>query len=282
MPVVLFKNNPDFDLFLDLLNTSVWKHINIIIKNQNNATQYTYRNAYYYTNDHVYYSSLGWGGFTGGNQLEMLGIGLFLNDGTEQGNIILQSISYFNDFELGCNHYGRTFTTGLGHHFPIHFVSGNNWWYNSKNIFDPIPGITLYTFFGGLEYDSISKLYRIQVDSDLTSAFYGIDFPLSPSFVNLTNIPENYTDIRNHLWNYIPFWRRIANLEGYTIRSSEYTVYETIVKMALSTGLLLGKDENVNQCNGKNNCPSIFPNDELIHKAPRKDIKDLLGRWSIP
>ena len=282
MPVVLFKNNPDFDLFLDLLNTSVWKHINIIINNQNNATQYTYRNAYYYTNDHVYYSSLGWGGFTGGNQLEMLGIGLFLNDGTEPGNIILQSISYFNDFELGCNHYGRTFTTGLGHHFPIHFVSGNNWWYNSKNIFDPIPGITLYTFFGGLEYDSISKLYRIQVDSDLKSAFYGMDFPLSPSFVNLTNIPENYTDIRNHLWNYIPFWRRIANLEGYTIRSSEYTVYETIVKMALSTGLLLGKDENVNQCNGKNNCPSIFPNDELIHKAPRKDIKDLLGRWSIP
>ena len=33
--------------------SSVWKHINIIIKNQNNATQYTYRNAYYYTNDHV-------------------------------------------------------------------------------------------------------------------------------------------------------------------------------------------------------------------------------------
>ena len=282
MPVVLFKNNPDFDLFLDLLNSSVWKQINIIINNQNNATQYTYRNAYYYTNDHVYYSSLGWGGFTGGNQLELLGIGLFLNDGTEQGNIILQSISYFNDFELGCNHYGRTFTTGLGHHFPIHFVSVNNWWYNSKNIFDPIPGITLYTFFGGLEYDSISKFYRIQVDSDLKSAFYGMDFPLSPSFVNLTNIPENYTDIRNHLWNYIPFWRRIANLEGYTIRSSEYTVYETIVKMALSTGLLLGKDENVNQCNGINNCPSIFPNDELIHKAPRKDIKDLLGRWSIP
>ena len=150
------------------------------INNQNNATQYTYRNAYYYTKDHVYYSSLGWGGFTGGNQLEMLGIGLFLNDGTEPGNIILQSISYFNDFELGCNHYGRTFTTGLGHHLPIHFVCGNNCWYNSKHLFDPIPGITLYTFFGGLEYDSISKFYRIQVDSDLTSAFYGIDFPLSP------------------------------------------------------------------------------------------------------
>ena len=110
MPVVLFKDNPDFNLFLDWLNSSVWKHINIIIKNQNNATQYTYRNAYYYTNDHVYYSSLGWGGFTGGNQLEMLGIGLFLNEDIEQGNIILKSISYFNDFELGCNHYGKIFT----------------------------------------------------------------------------------------------------------------------------------------------------------------------------
>ena len=281
-PIVLFKNDPDFSLFLNKFNSTIWKHINLILNNQNNASEYTYRNAYYYTKDHVYYSSLGWGGFIGNNQLSLLAVALYLNDGKESGKIILQSISYFYDFELGCNHYGRTFTTGLGHHFPIHFVSNVNWYYNNKLIYDPMPGITLYTFFGGLEYDSIFKLYRIQADNDLKESFKGIDLPLSPSFVNLTNIPSSYTEIRNHLWNFIPFWRRIANLEDYTIRSSEFTIQETIIKMALSSGLLLGKDEIIDKCNGIKDCRSIFPTDELVHKAPRKNIKDLLGRWSIP
>ena len=281
MAVVIFKDDPDFDLFLNRLNSSAWRHINLVINNQNNASQYTYRNAYYYPKEHVYYSSLGWGGFTGGNQLSMLGICLYLNDGTEPGNKLLQSISYFYDFVSGCNHYGRTFTTGLGHHFPIHFVSHNNWWFNSKNIYDPIPGITLYTFFGGIEYDAFEKFYRIKHDKAGTN-FNGIDIFNIPSFANLTEIPTEYTDIRNHLWHVIPFWRRIVNLELYSIRSSEFTVQETIVKMALASGLLLGNDENVKQCNGIKDCASLFPSHELIHKIPKKDIKDLLGRWSIP
>ena len=148
MPAVLFKDDSDFDLLLTAINTTLWNSIKLVINNQNNATQYTYRNANYYPKEHVYYSSLGWGLFTCGHQISMLGVALYLNEGTEPGNKVLQSISYFYDFELGCNHNGKSFTTGLGHHYPIHFVSNNNWWYNSKNIYDPIPGITLYAFFG--------------------------------------------------------------------------------------------------------------------------------------
>jgi len=231
MAIVIFKDDPDFDLMLNKLNSTAFRSIKLILNNQENATEYTYRNAYYYQKDHPYYSSLGWGGFTGGNQLSLLGITLYLNDGTETGDILLQSISYFYDFELGCNHVGRTFTTGLGHHFPIHFVSHNNWWFNNKNIYDPIPGITLYTFFGGLEFDAFSKIFRIQHER-ISSIFNGIDVFTIPSFANLTEIPKEYTQIRNHLWEVIPFWRRMINLEGYSIRSSEYTVYETVVKMA--------------------------------------------------
>ena len=112
--------------------------------------------------------------------------------------------------------------------------------------------------------------------------FKGIDVPVCPSFFNLTEIPPNYTETRNHLWSAIPYWRRMVNIEGYSIKSSEYTVYETVVKMALASGLLLGNDEKINQCNGINDCPSIFPSEELKNKSPREDIKDLLGRWSIP
>ena len=52
--------------------------------------------------------------------------------------------------------------------------------------------------------------------------------------------------------------------------------------MALASGLLLGKDITVNKCSGINDCPYLFPSDDLKHKAPRTDIKDLYGRWSIP
>ena len=282
MPAVLFKDDPDFNLFLSWLNNSCLIHINTLINFQNNETQYTYRNAYYYSNGHPYYSGLGWGLYTGGNQLSMLAIGLYLNYGTEVGNKILQAISYFYDFELGCNHFGRTFTTGLGHHFPIRFVSENNWWLNNNDILDPIPGITLYSFYGGIEYDSLLKFYKIYEKRDDIYTFSGLDFPLCPSFFNLSEIPTELTDIRNHLWRTIPFWRRSVNLEIYSIQSSEYTIHETIAKMALASGLLLGNDEKNEKCNGIKDCPSLFPNDKLKNMAPRKDIKDLLGRWSIP
>ena len=151
-----------------------------------------------------------------------------------------------------------------------------------KNIYDPIPGITLYTFFGGLEYDAFSKFFRIKSDRDDSCSFSGINIPVCPSFFNLTEDPIEYEVIRNHLWRYIPFWRRYINLESYSIRSSEYTVYETIVRMALASGLLLDNDENISHCSSVRDCPSVFPSEELKHRSPRKDIKDLLGRWTIP
>ena len=281
-PIALFKDDSDFDLLVSKLNASIWSNTKTIINYQNNATQYLYRNAYFYKYDERYYSSLAWGAFTGQNQLTMLGVGLYLNEGKEVGDQMLQAISFFYDFELGCNHAGRTFTTNLGHHFPIHFVNHNNWWYNSKNIFDPIPGITLYTFFGDIETDAFDKFYKIQYAKNERIGFKGIDIPTCPSIFNLSEIPQNSTQTRNHLWGIIPFWRRMVNLEVYSIKSSEYTIYETIIKMALASGLLLGNDENVNQCHGIKDCPSVFPSEELKNKSPREDIKDLLGRWSIP
>ena len=57
----------------------------------------------------------------------------------------------------------------------------------------------------------------------------------------------------------------MINLELYSIRSSEYTVHETIVKMALCSGLLLGNDENIKKCNRIKNCLYIFHSYELYN-----------------
>ncbi len=57
-----------------------------------------------------------------------------------------------------------------------------------------------------------------------------------------------------------------------------------MVQMAMCTGILLGHDENVIQCDNKNECPSIFPTNEQINKSPRNinEFKEELGRWTIP
>ena len=116
----------------------------------------------------------------------------------------------------------------------------------------------------------------------------GYFYPLSPYLanetMNNTNFTIEYKDMRKLLYEKIPFWRRGSNLELLTVASSEYTVYETIVQMAMCTGMLVEHDENVNQCNNKNDCPSIFPTDEQINKSPKNinEFKDVLGRWTIP
>ena len=90
--------------------------------------------------------------------------------------------------------------------------------------------------------------------------------------------------MRDLLLEKIPFWRRGSNLEQLTIASSEFTIYETVVQMAMCTGMLLEHEENVENCNDKNDCPSIYPDYELINKQPKNtsEVYDLLGKWTIP
>ena len=113
-------------------------------------------------------------------------------------------------------------------------------------------------------------------------------YPISPFIVNETIFNDSFTisyeDMRDLLLEKIPFWHRGSNLEQLTIASSEYTVYETIVQMAMCTGMLLRHDENVEKCINKIDCPSIFPTKEQINKSPRNmtEFKEVLALWTIP
>ena len=49
---------------------------------------------------------------------------------------------------MGCDHLGRSFTTGLEQSYPLRLVSHPFWNMFSKKIYEPLPGITLYTFTG--------------------------------------------------------------------------------------------------------------------------------------
>ena len=285
-PLVLYKDDERFSLIINNLANRLEKMANSIISLQENGN-YTYRNAYFYPITHGYYASLGWGIFNGGPALEYLVMACHLVP--EKKDIFLQAISFYYDFSMGCNHLGRSFTTGLGQFYPVRLVSHPFWNFFSKKIYDPLPGITLYTFTGQIEKETVYRVHMFKYGG--RKEFYneeGYFYPLSPYLANETvnnnNFTIEYKDMRKLLYEKIPFWRRGSNLELLTVASSEYTVYETIVQMAMCTGMLVEHEENVNQCNDKNDCPSIFPTNEQINKIPKNinEFKDVLGRWTIP
>jgi hypothetical protein len=285
-PLTLYKNDERFNMIINNLAKTIERTVNIVLLYQENGNN-TYRNAYFYDKGHVYYASLGWGNFNGGPALEYLVMACHLIP--EKKDIFLQSISFYYDFSMGCNHLGRSFTTGLGLFFPVRLVSHPNWDLFSKKIYDPIPGITLYSFTGQIEYETIYKVHMFKYDGRKEFGNEnGYYYPISPFIVNNTIFNNSFTisyqDMRDLLLEKIPFWHRGSNLEQLTIASSEYTIYETMVQMAMCTGMLLQHDENVEKCINKIDCPSIFPTNEQINKSPRNitEFKEVLGRWTIP
>ena len=283
-PMVLYKDDERFSLIIDNLKKKIKTTVGYVLSFQEDGNN-TYRNAYFYYKDHPYYASMAWGNYAGGPALEYLVMACHLMP--ENKETYLQAISYYYDFSMGCNHLGRSITTGLGYFYPVRFVSHPNWNFNKKKIYDPIPGITLYSFTGQIEYETIMRVHMFQYsgrkDFNNLDGYY---YPISPFLANET-ISGNkitYDELRYLLLAKIPFWRRGSNLEQWTVASSEYTVYETIVQMAMCTGMLLEHEENTDACLNKEDCPSIFPTEEQINKKPKigDEFKDVLGRWTIP
>ena len=285
-PLVLYKDDERFSIIIKSLTEAIKRTVNMIWNYQENGNN-TYRNAYFYDRTHPYYASMAWGNFNGGPSLEYLVMGCHLMPDKKEE--LLQAISFYYDFSMGCNHLGRSFTTGLGYSYPLRIVSHPNWDFFSKKIYDPIPGITQYTFTGQIEYETVVRVHLFQYagrkDFGNLEGYY---YPISPYLANETlkknNLSIGYNDMRDLLLEKIPFWRRGSNLEQLTIASSEFTIYETVVQMAMCTGMLLEHEENVENCNDKNDCPSIYPDYELINKQPKNtsEVYDLLGKWTIP
>ena len=280
-PMVLYKDDERFSLIIENLKKKIKTTVGYVLSFQEDGNN-TYRNAYFYYKDHPYYASMAWGNYAGGPALEYLVMACHLMP--ENKETYLQAISYYYDFSMGCNHLGRSITTGLGYFYPLRYVGNSNWDFYSKKVYDPIPGITLYSFTGQIEYETIMRVHLFQYagrkDFNNLDGYY---YPISPFLANetLSNGKINYDEIRNLLLSKIPFWRRGSNLEQLTVASSEYTVYETIVQMAMCTGMLVEHEENIDACNNKNDCPSIFPTEEQLNRMPKK-LDELLGQWTIP
>ena len=134
-----------------------------------------------------------------------------------------------NDYHCGCNPNGETLTTGLGVVYPSSFLSIESM---QDDIEEYVPGITPYRYTYGLSMDSRQWVWD---------------------------------DDRDKLSQYA-IWRRWDNLEGHTVKASEYTVWESLAPPATVTGYLMGSGVN----------PPIDM------REPAKDRADLLGYWCLP
>ena len=134
-----------------------------------------------------------------------------------------------NDFNNGANPRGESLTSGLGEVYPVKFLDLQS---VSDDIAEYVAGITPYRWTFGISWDA-------------KQLALGDPPPAS--------------------W---PIWRRYANVEQYTVATSEYTVWETIMPGAAVLGYLLPG-------------PIKVP-DEVYTRKPASDLRDLPGYWIVP
>ena len=134
-----------------------------------------------------------------------------------------------NDFNNGANPRGESLTSGLGEVYPAKFLDLQS---VSDNIAEYVAGITPYRWTFGIDWNAKQMA--------------------------LGNPPPAS-------W---PIWRRYANVEPYTVATSEYTVWETIMPGAAVLGYLLPG-------------PIKVP-EEVYTRKPYEKLQDVPGYWVMP
>jgi len=169
-----------------------------------------------------------------------------------------------NDFHNGANPNGMTMTSGLGYCYPARFLDLTSY---ADGIGEFVPGITPYrnTFLAAM--NDVRLVHGLYIDKRPFVGFNGLSqtmLPLSITGGKPLTVSENRT-LLGKTW---PIWRRWANLEGFSVPASEYTVWETISPAAVATGLLLDR--------------AYPPEKEQLERVPVDDIRKLRGFAPLP
>ncbi|CAK0770611.1 hypothetical protein CCP3SC5AM1_60008 [Gammaproteobacteria bacterium] len=167
------------------------------------------------------------------------------------------------DWMHGGNPQNQVGTTGLGQYnmvSPLHLPS------DVDGILDPVPGITLYAYTGGIPFGARQAVYGLFDDPDPGLQFAGSALAQLPSPWNDTGLSLNA--IGDLLYGNIPLWRRMVALEATNVPQSEFTVTETIGPAAAVTGALMG--------------PGWQPSTALKARGPRSIKQWRESLWYLP
>ena len=130
---------------------------------------------------------------------------------------------------------GRSLTTGLGKNYPARLLSIPS---DTDGILDPLPGITLYTYTFGVNYNAKKMIYALRYEARKDHDFPGLDICLMPESISKGR-NMSYDEMTAAMNKFYPVWRRFANIEGYAVDQNEFTVWETISPCAACLGCLL-------------------------------------------
>ena len=164
-----------------------------------------------------------------------------------------------NDFNNGANPFGSSMTSGLGKVYPVRFLHLDSY---ADGIAEFVPGITPYRNTFGIPRDAVKMAFGLFYKARPEMKFDGLSMSLIPK----EGLNEN--ECAKQLDKIYPIWHRWCNVEGQTVATSEFTVFETIGPAAAVTGYLL---------NG-----AQAPDPEWKNRRPAEDIRKLPGYAPLP
>ncbi len=208
----------------------VRKKLPPILKSQQ---ELAYRNCNWPLNHH-YFLNLAWGNTMPFKFGAYLVLGWAIDEDVRYRDALL----LFSDWMLGANPMGRSVTTGLGEIYPVRLLS-LPMWAREQEFPDPFPGITQYTFSGYNEYSLTTMVQRFEVEPRKDFHFTGRLVNLMPRTMGGDNPELTRPECYKLLQSNVPVWRRFANLEGNSVKNSEFTVWETIAPAAAAYAALL-------------------------------------------
>lgn len=248
---------PQFEKIRAKFEEKMLRYANERLKWLDNS--YPYRIPWYPASHH-YVSHMAWGKF------HPLNIAKFFMTAHELTNAPkYRDAAYLcNDWHNGANPLGMSMTSGLGKTFPVRFLDLPSY---GDSIEEYVGGITPYQNTFGIPRKDVELAHFLIYKSYKDRNFAPKPVSLLPEEVVGDGI-ENSADAAKKLGKKWPIWRRFANVEAFTVASSEYTVAETIGPAAAVTGWLLDR--------------GYKPDSKVKNYVPVDDLRDLDGFFAMP
>ncbi len=133
------------------------------------------------------------------------------------------------DWMSGANSQGRSLTTGIGEVSPVKVLSLPA---IADGIEEPFPGITPFTYTGGISYQAKKQVYMLSTDKDEYTV-------LLPGLIGEDTSDDIYEELSDKLETLIPIYRRHTTIEHLIVDQNEFTVWETIAPAASFTACLI-------------------------------------------
>lgn len=188
---------------------------------------HTYRNAHYPT-DHGYFTYIAWGNAIPLKTGKIFVVAHYLS----QKQVYLDKLFILCDLQYGANPLGRSMTTGLGYVQPIHPLHLASYSDDKKAC---VPGITPYTYAGGLSWMGRKIVYGLFLESRKDHAYQSLN-------LSLITGQKDFKKHSNEINDILPFWRRYCQIGGLEVPQNEFTIWETIGRSAAVSGYLLGEN----------------------------------------